>query len=83
MKILYIKLENFIGVQAAMGVRNVYFDFTKIQKPIIQIYGKNRCGKTVLIQQLHPFSTINLNGDERADLALIIPTKTMGTFVLS
>ena len=56
MKILYIKLENFIGVQAAMGVRSIYFDFTKIQKPIIQIYGKNRCGKTVLLQQLldHP-----------------------------
>ena len=76
MKILYIKLENFIGVQAAMGVRNVYFDFTKIQKPIIQIYGKNRCGKTVLLQQLHPYSSINLNGDERSDLSLIIPKET-------
>lgn len=73
MKILYIKLENFIGVQAAMGVRSVYFDFTKISKPIIQIYGKNRCGKTVLLQQLHPYSSINLNGDERSDLSLIIP----------
>jgi chromosome segregation ATPase len=76
MKILYIKLENFIGVQAAMGVRSVYFDFTKIQKPIIQIYGKNRCGKTVLLQQLHPYSSINLSGDERSDLSLIIPKET-------
>lgn len=76
MKILYIKLENFIGVQAAMGVRSVYFDFTKITKPIIQIYGKNRCGKTVLLQQLHPYSSINLNGDERSDLSLIIPKET-------
>ena len=76
MKILYIKLENFIGVQAAMGVRSVYFDFTKINKPIIQIYGKNRCGKTVLLQQLHPYSSINLSGDERSDLSLIIPKET-------
>lgn len=76
MKILYIKLENFIGVQAAMGVRNVYFDFTKVEKPIIQIYGKNRCGKTVLLQQLHPYSSINLSGDERSDLSLIIPKET-------
>ena len=73
MKIVYIKLINFIGVNAAMGVREVEFSFDKIDKPIIQIYGKNRCGKTVLIQQLHPFSSINLNGDERSDLPLIIP----------
>ena len=73
MRIIFIKLENFIGVRAAMGVRSVEFNFTKIDKPIIQIYGKNRCGKTVLIQQLHPFSSINLNGDERSDLSLIIP----------
>ena len=72
MKIVYIRLENFIGVNAAMGVREVEFSFDKVDKPIIQIYGKNRCGKTVLIQQLHPFSSINLNGDERSDLPLII-----------
>ena len=76
MKIVYIKLTNFIGVNAAMGVREVEFSFDKIDKPIIQIYGKNRCGKTVLIQQLHPFSSINLNGDERSDLPLILPKET-------
>lgn len=75
MKITYIKLTNFVGVYAAMGLHEVEFSFTEIDKPIIQIYGKNRCGKTVLIQQLHPFSSINLNGDERADLSLIIPDK--------
>lgn len=73
MKIIYIKLTNFIGVHAAMGLKEVEFSFDQIDKPIIQIYGQNRCGKTVLIQQLHPFSSINLNGDERADLSLIIP----------
>lgn len=73
MKILYIKLVNFIGVHAARGLREVEYDFSKIDKPIIQLHGPNRCGKTVLIQQLHPFSSINLNGDDRSDLSLIIP----------
>lgn len=73
MKIVYIKLVNFIGVHAAMGLKEIEFSFDNIDKPIIQIYGKNRCGKTVLIQQLHPFSSINLNGDERSDLSLILP----------
>ena len=76
MKIVYIKLINFIGVNAAMGVREVEFSFDMVDKPIMQIYGKNRCGKTVLIQQLHPFSSINMNGDERSDLPLIIPNET-------
>lgn len=76
MKILFITLENFVGVRAAMGITRLHLDFTKITKPIIQIYGKNRCGKTVLIQQLHPFSSINLSGDERSDLSLIIPGET-------
>ena len=76
MKIIYIKLVNFIGVQAAMGVREIELSFDKIDKPIIQIYGPNRCGKTVLLQQLHPFSSINLSGDERSDLSLVIPGET-------
>lgn len=72
MKIIYIKLVNFNSVHAAMGLNEFELDFSKITKPIIQIYGKNKCGKTVLIQQLHPFSSLNLNGDERNDLNLIL-----------
>ena len=73
MRILSIRLVNFVGVFAAMGLKDVSFDFSQVTKQIIQLYGKNRCGKTVLLQQLHPFSSINLNGDERSDLQLIIP----------
>lgn len=76
MKIIYIKLVNFADVYAAMGKHEVEFRFDKIDKPIIQIYGRNRCGKTVLIQKLHPFSSINLNGDERNDVPLILKGKT-------
>lgn len=73
MKILYIKLINFIGIHAARGLSEIEYDFSKIKKPIIQLFGPNRSGKTVLIQQLHPFSSINLNGDDRSDLSLILP----------
>ena len=72
MRILYIKLENFIGVYAAMKRKSIELSFDNIDKPIIQIYGPNRSGKSVLEQQLHPFSSISLNGDERNDLPLII-----------
>ena len=76
MKILYIELENFIAIEAAMKTRSVKFEFGHINKPIIQIYGPNHCGKTVLAHLLHPFSDINFNGDERNDLSLIIPGET-------
>ena len=72
MKIIYIRLVNFVGIKAAMGLNDISFSFDKINKPIIQLFGKNRCGKTVLIQQLNPYSSINLNGEERNDLSLII-----------
>ena len=65
-------MENFIGVYAAMKRKSIELSFDNIDKPIIQIYGPNRSGKSVLEQQLHPFSNINLNGDERNDLPLII-----------
>lgn len=72
MKIIYIKLINFSAIYAAKGLYEFELSFENIDKPIIQIYGKNRCGKTILMHQLHPFSSINLNGDERNDLSLII-----------
>jgi DNA repair exonuclease SbcCD ATPase subunit len=75
MKILYLKLVNFADVYAAMHVNEIDFDFKDITKPIIQIYGKNRSGKTVLIQKMHPFSSINLNGDDRNDEPLILDGK--------
>lgn len=76
MKINYLSLTNFNGPYAAMGKTHVEFAFEHIDKPIIQLYGRNRCGKTVIIQQLHPFSSISLNGDDRADLSLIIKGET-------
>lgn len=76
MKILYIELENFIGIKAAMKTDYVRFEFGDINKPIIQIYGPNHCGKTVLAHLLHPFASINFTGDERNDLSLIISGKT-------
>ena len=76
MKIVYIKLVNFADVYAAMGKHEVEFHFDGIDKPIIQIYGRNRCGKTVLIQKLHPFSSINLTGDERSDTPQILKGET-------
>ena len=73
MRIVYIYLENFIAVKAAMGLSQLEISLEHVAKNIIQIYGPNFSGKTVLLHQLHPFSSINFDGDERNDLPLIIP----------
>lgn len=73
MKIKSIRLVNFIAIFACRNLKEVFYDFTNTDKTINQICGPNGSGKTVLIQQLHPFSSINLSGDERSDLQLIIP----------
>ena len=73
MKIKSIRLINFSSILACRNLTEVYYEFDDNGKTINQICGPNRSGKTVLIQQLHPFSSINLNGDERSDLQLIIP----------
>lgn len=73
MKILNIKLINFASIMACRHRKEVSYDFTDNTKTIYQICGPNRSGKTVLLQQLHPFSSINLSGDERSDMQLILP----------
>lgn len=55
-----------------MGLNVLELDFSKIDKPIIQLYARNRCGKSVLLSCLNPFSSINYDGDERNELPSII-----------
>lgn len=72
LKILHIRLTNFNSIKAAMGLNVLELDFSKIDKPIIQLYARNRCGKSVLLSCLNPFSSINYDGDERNELPSII-----------
>lgn len=76
LRIKSIRLINFSSIFACRNLKEVYYEFNSNGKTINQICGPNRSGKTVLIQQLHPFSSINLSGDERSDLQLIIPGET-------
>ena len=75
MKILYIKLINFIGIKAAMDLEEFELKFENIYKNIIQIYGPNKSGKTVILRELHPFSSVDLIDCSRNDLSLIIKGK--------
>ncbi len=74
MKILYIKLKNFIGFKSGLGVNEIEIDFSSSDNRIILLTGENGCGKTTLLSCLNPFSNTG-SIDVRNDNSLIIPNK--------
>ncbi len=70
MKILELILENFEGVYIAMHTNFVRLDLRESKHKICLITGPNGKGKTVLLSQLNPFSSLGTL-DERDSLPLI------------
>lgn len=74
MKILYIKLKNFIGFKSGLGVNEIEIDFSSTDNRIILLTGENGCGKTTLLSCLNPFSNTG-SIDVRNDNSLIIQNR--------
>ena len=58
MKILSVKLVNYIGIFNGIGKREFSYDFTNAT-PIVIIEGRNGSGKSTLLNALHPFPDSN------------------------
>lgn len=58
MKITKIKLENFALIYAARHSRSLSIDFSNSSNKIILIQGDNGTGKTSLLSNFHPFSSL-------------------------
>lgn len=54
MKLLSIRLCNYIGIANGTGLKELYIDFSGC-KPIIAVVGHNGSGKSTLLKSLHPF----------------------------
>lgn len=68
MRITYLKLVNFIGIQHGLGTDTFEISFPDNGHKFIKLSGKNGSGKTTILSQLHPFKD---SFDERK--SLIIP----------
>lgn len=64
MKILRIKLVNFIGIMHGMGTDEVELDFTKGKNKIIMFRGKNGSGKSTIVGSLTPFKQSTDNREQ-------------------
>lgn len=67
MKITYLKLENFAGIYAGIGRKEIEINFKNNKNSIIVLSGKNGSGKSVLLSCLTPFRETN---DDRKDIIL-------------
>ena len=56
MRLLYLKLVNFIGIYNGMGINTIEIDFSKCTHNITIIHGINGSGKSTLFNALNPFS---------------------------
>lgn len=61
MRILYLKLINYIGIYNGMKLNEIEIDFTKCKNRIVLIKGTNGSGKSTLLKSLHPFPDANSN----------------------
>ncbi|WRM43503.1 hypothetical protein [Staphylococcus phage LY01] len=67
MKIKRLKLKNFIGIYAGMGLKEVEIDFSKSKNNMIMLLGDNGSSKTVILSQLSPYRESN---DQRRDIII-------------
>lgn len=72
MKILYLKLTNFINIITAFNTETIEIDFSKSNNNVVLLTGPNGSGKTSILSCLHPFPT-NGNMDVRSDNPIIVP----------
>lgn len=71
MKILYLKLENFVNIFAGMKKKTIEIDFSKTKNNLVVLTGPNGSGKTSILSELHPFANSG-NMDVRNDACLIM-----------
>lgn len=64
MKILRIKLVNFIGIMHGLGKNEIEIDFTKGNNRIVMFLGKNGSGKSTIVGSLTPFKQSTDNREQ-------------------
>ena len=61
MKLLKLRLENYIGIYNGMGLDNIEIDFSKCIHKVLIIKGDNGTGKSTLFKALTPLADSSIN----------------------
>lgn len=52
---LSLRLKNFKGIRAGLGLDDIFLDLTKLPPGLVAIVGANGSGKTTIMDNLHPY----------------------------
>lgn len=52
---LSLRLKNFKGIRAGLGLDDIFLDLTKLPPGLVAIVGTNGSGKTTIMDNLHPY----------------------------
>ena len=74
MKATYLRLKNFVAIDATLHMKKIEIDFTKMLHSILLFIGTNGSCKTYILSQIHPFAYMG-NVDIRHGLDMIIDGK--------
>jgi exonuclease SbcC len=55
MRLKKLKLRGAIGIKKGMGLDEIEIDLTQFQSGLIALTGRNGCGKTTIMENLHPY----------------------------
>lgn len=72
MRLLYIKLVNYIGIYNGMRLESIEIDFSKCKNNIVAIKGDNGTGKSTIFKALNPLSENSIDYIPEKDAYKII-----------
>lgn len=55
MRILKLKLRGATGIRKGLGLDEIEIDFTQFNSGLVALTGRNGCGKTTIMENLHPY----------------------------
>ena len=61
MRLLRLRLKNYIGIFNGMGLEDIEIDFSKCTHRILIIKGDNGTGKSTIFKALTPLSDSSIN----------------------
>lgn len=74
MKVTFLRLKNFVAIDATLNLKKIEIDFTKMKHSILLFIGVNGSCKTYILSQIHPFAYMG-NVDVRHGMDMIIDGK--------
>lgn len=83
MKLKHLLLKGAIGINKGINLEEINIDFTLVPNGLVALTGKNGCGKTTIMENLHPFRSVVSRKGSFADHFYLKDSKKILTFEMN